>query len=88
MVTPSAASLPPWGTLRVDLACCTDMCGQYADVLHCQVNPTHHLGAQPEQTDAGAPVMGSCMPELKRLPREATTCCRGCKGPAALALSM
>ena len=65
LVTPDAATLPPWGTLCVDLACCTDMCGQYADVLHCQVSLTsHRLGAQPQQTDTGAPVKSSCMPEL------------------------
>ena len=45
LVTPDAATLPPWGTLRVDLACCTDMCGQYADVLHCQVGCANHCAS-------------------------------------------
>ena len=77
VIMPDAATLPPWGALRVDLACCTDMCGQYADVLHCQVSLTdHHAGARPQQTDTGgAAVKGykgtSCCPGRAALDAEA-----------------
>jgi hypothetical protein len=35
-VSPSAAVLPPFGEARITLVATNDMCGTYADTLHCQ----------------------------------------------------
>ena len=54
VMTPDSGSLPPWGTVYVDVVCYNDMPGSYADYICCKVG-----GLDPVRIRAKATVVGS-----------------------------